>query len=134
MKIAATIAGALLGIAFVVFGLNHFLNFIPMPKDAPPPTAEAMSFMGAMMPTGYMGFVKSLEIAGGLLVALPLTRNLGLLILGPIIVNIMAFHIFINKGDTLVHPVNIAISVLALFLLWSERKAWAVLVSPTRPR
>lgn len=128
MKHTATIAGALLGLAFILFGLNHFLNFIPMPKDAPPPNAEVLSFMGALMPTGYLGFVKVLEVAGGLFVALPRTRNIGLLILGPIIVNILAFHIFLNKGATLVDPVLITVSVLAVFLLWSERKAWAVLL------
>ena len=33
MKLAPTIAGGLLGLAFVVFGSNFFLNFIPMPAD-----------------------------------------------------------------------------------------------------
>jgi hypothetical protein len=128
MKHAPTIAGALLGLAFVVFGLNHFLNFIPMPRDAPPPPPEALSFMGALMPTGYMNFIKVFEITGGLLVALPLTRNLGLLFLGPVIVNIVAFHVFLMKDATLGGPAVIGIVVLALFLLWSERRAWAALV------
>lgn len=125
MKYAATIAGALLGLAFVAFGLLFF--FGPKPPPLPEGSWAAM-MMGAFGPSGYMAFVKVLEIAGGALTALPRTRNLGLLILGPIIVNILAFHIFINKGATLVDPVNIGISVLAVFLLWSERKAWAGLV------
>ena len=127
MKYAPTIAGALLGLAFVLFGANHFLNFIPMPKDGPKPTAEALGFIGALAPTGYLGWVKSMELIGGLLVALPRTRNLGLLVLGPIILNILAYHTFLMKGATLVDPVIIAVSVLALFLLWSERRAWLVL-------
>ena len=73
--------------------------------------------------------MKVLEILGGVLVAVPKTRNLGLLILGPIIVNILCFHIFLMKGATLVDPANIAIVVLALFLLWTERKAFAGLVN-----
>ena len=127
MKHALTIAGALLGLAFVVFGANHFLNFIPMPKDGPKPTAEALGFMGALAPTGYLTWVKALELIGGLLVAIPKTRNAGLLVLGPIILNILAYHTFLMKGATLVDPVNIAVSLLALFLLWSERRAWTVL-------
>jgi len=128
MKHAPTIAGALLGLAFIVFGSNFFLNFLPMPEDPSPPEAPHKLFMGALFPTGYLAWVKVMEILGGVLVAIPLTRNLGLLVLGPIILNILAFHTFLMKGATLVDPVNIAVSVLALFLLWSERKAWAGLL------
>jgi hypothetical protein len=128
MKHAPTIAGGLLGLLFVVFGSNFFLKFIPMPAGPPEGSPPAL-FMAALYPTGYLAFVKVLEIAGGLLVAIPKTRNLGLLVLGPIIVNILCFHIFLTKGATLVDPVNILISVLALFLLWSGRKAFAGLVN-----
>lgn len=127
MKHASSFAGLLLGLLFVVFGLNFFLKFIPMPPGPPAGSPPAL-FMGALFPTGYLTFVKVLEILGGLLVAVPKTRNVGLLILGPIIVNILCFHIFLTKGTTLVDPVNIAISVLALFLLWSERRAFAGLI------
>ncbi len=125
MKHIPTIAGALLGLAFVVFGSNFFLNFIPMPNDPSPADAPHKLFMGALLPSGYLAFVKVLEILGGVLVAVPKTRNLGLLILGPIIVNILCFHIFLMRGATLVDPANIAIVGLALFLLWTERKAFA---------
>lgn len=125
MKHLPTIAGALLGLAFVVFGSNFFLNFIPIPNDPSPADAPHKLFMGALFPTGYLAFVKVLEMLGGALVAVPRTRNLGLLILGPIIVNILCFHLFLMKGATLIDPVNIAITALALFLLWTERKAFA---------
>jgi putative oxidoreductase len=128
MKHLPTIAGALLGLAFIVFGSNFFLNFLPMPEDPSPADAPHKLFMGALFPTGYLAWIKTMEVIGGVLVAIPLTRNLGLLVLGPIILNILAFHTFLMKGATLVDPVNIAISVLAVFLLWSERKAWAGLI------
>lgn len=128
MKKASIIAGALIGLMFVVFGLNFFLKFIPIPPGPPEGSPPAL-FMGALFPTGYLAFVKVLEILGGVLVAVPKTRNIGLLVLGPIIVNILCFHIFLTKGATLVDPVNIAISVLALFLLWSERRAFAGLIT-----
>ena len=123
MKLAFHIAGGLLGLMFIVFGLNFFLKFIPMPAGPPEGSPPAL-LMGALIPTGYMAFVKVLEILGGVLVAVPKTRNFGLLVLGPIIVNILCFHIFITKGATLVDPVNILISALALFLLWSGRSAF----------
>ena len=128
MKHAPTIAGLLLGLLFIVFGLNFFLKFIPMGGGPPAGTPAAM-LMAALIPTGYFAFIKVIEISGGLMVMLPKTRNLGLLFLGPVIVNILCFHIFINKGATLVDPVNFGVTVLALFLLWSERRAFARLVT-----
>ena len=68
-----------------------------------------------------------LEILGGLLVAIPRTRNFGLLILGPIIVNILAFHIFITKGEGLFAVPIILIVVLATYLMWVARKQFAAL-------
>lgn len=130
MKHLPNIAGALLGLAFVVFGANFFLNFLPMPDDPSPAAAPHQLFMAAMVPTGYLAFVKVLEIAGGALVAFPRTRNAGLLVLGPIVMNILCFHVFLMKGATLADPVNIAITAPALFLLWSERRAFAALVPP----
>ena len=129
MKLASNIAGGLLGLLFIVFGLNFFLNFIPMPADPSPADAPHKLFMAALFPTGYLAFVKVMEIIGGILVAVPKTRNIGLLVLGPIVINILCFHIFLTKGATLIDPVNILIALLAVFLLWSGRKAFAGLLN-----
>ena len=128
MKHASTLASVLLGLAFITFGANFFLNFIPMPADPSPADAPHKLFMAAMFPTGYLAFVKVLEILGGLLVALPKTRNIGLLVLGPIIVNIVAFHVFLTKGAGLTAPPILIIGILSAFLLFTERKAWLGLV------
>lgn len=127
MKHAPTIAAGLLGLIFVVFGLNFFLKFIPIPP-APEGSPPAM-FLGAMYITGYLAFIKVLEILGGLLVAIPKTRNIGLLVLGPIIVNILAFHVFLTGGAGLADPVIILITALPLFLLWTARKSFAGLLN-----
>lgn len=128
MKHASTLASVLLGLAFITFGANFFLNFIPMPADPSPADAPHKLFMAAMFPTGYLAFVKVLEILGGLLVALPKTRNIGLLVLGPIIVNILAFHVFLTQGAGFTDPPILVISILSAFLLFIERKAWLGLV------
>lgn len=128
MKNIANIAAALLGLAFVTFGANFFLNFIPMPADPSPADAPHKLFMAALFPTGYLAFVKVLEILGGVLVALPKTRNLGLLVLGPIVVNILAFHTFLTKGVGLFEVPVLAITVLSAFVLFTERKAFAGLL------
>ena len=69
-----------------------------------------------------------MEIIGGVLIVIPRTRNLGLLVIGPIVINIFAFHVFILKGAMLLDPVLAVIVVLTLFLLWAERRAFAGLV------
>jgi uncharacterized membrane protein YphA (DoxX/SURF4 family) len=124
MKHITTLASVLLGLAFITFGANFFLNFIPMPVDPSPADAPHKLFMAAMFPSGYLAFVKVLEILGGLLVALPKTRNIGLLVLGPIIVNILAFHVFLTKGAGLTDPPILVICGLSVFVLFTKRKAW----------
>jgi putative oxidoreductase len=125
MKLIATIASSLLGAAFVFFGAMYFTGKMPPPPPAGTPPGD---FFAAVGPTGYMSFVKVLEILGGLLLLLPKTRNLGLLVLGPIIVNILCFHVFLAKCAYIVDPALITICVLSAFLLFTERKAWLGLV------
>jgi hypothetical protein len=126
MKIASNIAGGILGFIFIAFSLLVLLKLAPMPPM--PEGTPAALFMGAFVPTGYLVFVKIFELIGGCLVAVPRTRNFGLLVLGPIILNILAFHILIMKGEGLFGP-PILVAILALFLLWSGRKAFAGLIN-----
>ena len=128
MKHIPAIAGALLGLAFLTFGLNHFLKFIPM-GGGPPEGSAPYLFFGAIGPTGFLTFVKVLEIAGGILVAVPKTRNLGLLVLGPIVINILAFNILIAGGGAVFQPPVIAVSVLSAYLLWAGREKFAGLLN-----
>lgn len=125
MKLASNIAGVLLGLIFNVVAWNFFLHFFEMP--APPADSPPAMFLGAMNPTGYFAFVKVLEIIGGILVAIPRTRPLGLLTLGPIVVNILCFHIFLTKGAGLV-GLPILVASLSLFLLWANRAAFSHLL------
>lgn len=127
MKHAPTVAGILLGLLFIMSSVVVLFHLVKMPP--PPEGTPAALFMGAFGPTGYMTFVKVLELLGGILVMIPRTRNFGLLILGPIIVNILAFHIFILKGAMLMDPMLIGIVLLALYLLWSGRKNFAALLN-----
>jgi putative oxidoreductase len=131
MKYLPTIAGALLGLLFIASGVVVLFNLVTMP--APPAGTPMASFMDAFGPTGYMKFVKVCEILGGILVAIPLTRNWGLLILGPILVNILAFHVFVGGGDGLKDPVLIVLSLLAAYLLWNGRAGFLGLLGRARP-
>ncbi len=127
MKHLPLAAGILLGLLFIMSSSVVLFGLAPTP-DIPEGTPVA-AFIAAFGPTGYMTFVKVLELLGGLLVLLPRTRNLGLLILGPIIVNILAFHHFV-AGDGIFQPMLIIISLLAVFLLWAGRQSWLALLCP----
>ena len=93
MKLASTIARLLLGVIFVVFGLNMWFHFIPIPPF--PEDSQAGAFMGAIYMTGFLTVVKVLEVTGGLLLLTGRYTNLALALLGPVIVNIALFHIFL---------------------------------------
>jgi len=124
MKHIPNIVGALLGLLFIFFSVMVLSGNAPapeIPKDTP-----AYHFMAAFGPTGYMTFIKVLELIGGILTAIPKTRNFGLLILGPIVVNIIAFHQFVS-GDLLKQPMVIGIGVVSAYLLWAGRRNFAAL-------
>lgn len=130
MKHAPLIASILLGGLFIMSASVVLFGFAPTPEI--PENTPVWHFMQACGPTGFMTFVKVLELLGGILVIISRSRNLGLLILGPIIVNILAFHQLI-AGDGIFQPMLIGISLLAVYLLWVERKAWKGLFAPTPP-
>ena len=123
MKYAILIARVLLGIVVVVFGSNAFLHFIP----TPPLQGQAGAFIGALIASGYIYAVAMLQIVGGLLLLIGRFVPLGLALLGPIIVNIMLYHICLDPSGL---PVAIFVSLLALFLLWVYRDRFAVLLKP----
>lgn len=126
MKHIPLVAGILLGFMFAASGIIGLFNLVPIP--AIPEGTPPAHFMAAFGPTGYMTFIKVLEVLGGILVAIPRTRNLGLLVLGPIIVNILAYHIFVTAGEGLINPGLILICLIAVYLLWSGRKQWKALI------
>ena len=128
MKHLPNILGALLGLAFVAFSLMFLLDMVPE-QPAPPEGSPVALFMGAFAPSGYLHFVKACELLGGILVAIPLTRNFGLLVLGPVILNILAFHGFITAGEGLISPILIIICLIAAYLLWDGRRRFACLLN-----
>src|SRR4051812_33359096 len=88
------LARLLMGLGFTVFGLNGFLHFIPQPKTAMPHAAA--DFAGAMMKTGYMmQFVSGTQLVVGVLLLLGIFVPLALVVIMPVLLNIMAFHIFL---------------------------------------
>jgi putative oxidoreductase len=127
MKIAAIIARTLLGAVFVVFGSNLFLHFIPMP---PPPEGPARDFMAALFVSHYLYLIGALQVAGALLLLTGRWAPLGLTLLGPVIVNIVAFHALMAPAGL---GMAVVVSALALFLVWHYRENFAGLLRSPQP-
>ena len=121
MKVATIIARILLGLVFVVFGSNAFLHFIPMP----PMSGPSGEFIGSMYVTGYLKVIAAFQVVGGALLLIGRYVPLGLTLLGPVIVNIVFFHIFMDQSGLVMAGF---VSALSLFLLWRYRSSFVGLV------
>ena len=95
MKIVTLIARLLLGLIFVVLGLNGFFNFLNM---GPMPSGLAGQFIGALALSHYYWVVAALQVAGGALLLVNRFVPLALVLLGPVIVNIVLYHVFLNPS------------------------------------
>ena len=116
MKHLFTAARILLGLIFLVFSLNYWLKFIPIPPSAE--GSSAAMFMGALFGSGFLTLVKVLELLSAVLLLSGRYINLALTILGPIVVNILLFHVMIKHSD---HALSVVISVLALVVLIGQK-------------
>jgi len=126
MKLAIVIARVLLGLIFVVFGLNGFLHFIPQPEM---PQA-AIAFFGGLAAAGYMlPLLFATQVVGGVLLLVGMVP-LGLLLVAPVIVNIVGFHLFVSPNGL---GVALVVAALEVFLAWAYRDAFRPLLSLNAP-
>ena len=125
MKTATIIARILLGLMFVIFGSNFFLNFIPMP---PPPPGLAGDYFKVFAASGYMYVVGAMQLLSGFLLLIGRFVPLALTILAAMIFNIWTFHILMNPQG--LFPMAILVMVLELFLVWSYRDRFAGILRP----
>jgi putative oxidoreductase len=121
MKIAALIARILLGLVFLVFGLNGFLHFIPM-KGLPPGLAG--QFLTALIQSHYVYFVSALQLIGGALLLVNRYVPLGLTLLGPVIVNIILYHATMDHAGL---SLAIVVAILWCVVAFRERQYFASL-------
>lgn len=118
MKIAVLIARVLLGLVFLVFGLNFFLQFLPM--KPPPMSKEATAFQMGLFGSGYFfPYLKVIETMSGLFLLVNRYTAFFLLVLLPISVNICLFHVILAPAGA---PVGITVLVLNIFLCIAHLK------------
>jgi hypothetical protein len=114
------IARILMGGMFFVFGLNGFLNFIPRPKTPMPEVA--LTFLGALAKTGYMlPLISGTQVIVGTLLLSNRFVPLALALIAPVIVNIVAFHAFIEPSGAIM---AVLVLMLEVYLAWAYRKAY----------
>ena len=111
-------ARTLLGLAFVVFGLNYFLHFLPQP--APP--ADALAFAGALVTGKIFAIIKPIEIAAGLALLGNRFVPLALTLLAPIEIGILAFHAVFEPSGL---PLIAILIAFTIYLAWTYRSAFA---------
>ncbi len=112
MKIAQQIPAYLLGLIYVVFGLNFFFNFIPAPKD--PPSADMANFAGVLMSSGFLKVVKFMEVTFGIMMFVKPTRALGQVLIAPITVGIFLVELLIMK-DAKMGLAMLALNAAAIY-------------------
>jgi putative oxidoreductase len=118
MKIASLIARYLLGLIFLVFGLNGFFHFLHMPG----PTGVAAQFFGAIFVSHFYVVLFLLQIVPALLLLANRYVPLALTILGPTIFNIVCIHIFMAPAGL---PLAIVVTVLWFLVAYSVRSAFS---------
>jgi putative oxidoreductase len=128
VKIVAMVARYLLGLVFLVFGLNKFFNFIP---SGPLPAGVAGEFVNALITTKYIMFVGLFEAVGGLLLLINRYVPLALCLLAPVIVNILL------TGVLLVHQAlgsGIVVAILWILVFMRVKGAFAGIFEPLPQR
>ncbi|MHC4972533.1 MAG: DoxX family membrane protein [Planctomycetota bacterium] len=114
MKIAIIVARILLGLPFLVFGLNGFLEFLEDPELS----VRGQAFVDAMHQTGYMlSLLHITEVVCGALLIAGIFVPLALTVLAPVLINILLFHI---KLDTNGIEIAIGLCVLEAFLVFAH--------------
>jgi putative oxidoreductase len=106
MKIAVLIARILLGLMFVIFGL----------------TGTAGQFVGAIASTHYFHVVALVQLVGGLLLLSGQFIPLALTLLGPVIFNILLFHVTMQPSGL---PPGLLAFLLWLIVFFGVRHAFA---------
>jgi len=116
MKILVLISRLLLGLVFFVFGLNGFLQFIPVKEM---PTGLALQFITALMQSHYVLVVSATQLIGGVLLLVNRYIPLSLALLGPVIVNILCYHIFLWSQGL---PIAAVVAILWFILFFYYRQ------------
>lgn len=110
----------LLGLILLVFGANKFLQFMP----SPPMEGPSADFFGALFATGYMlPLIAITEIIAGLLLLTNKWIGLALVLVAPISVNIVLFHLVLDPANIAAAALVAILNVILIIANWKKFKA-----------
>ena len=119
------VARVLMGLVFLVTGLNGFLRFLPEPATMP---EGAAAFAGALMKAGYMfPLISGTQVVVGVLLLANRFVPLALVLIAPVIVNIIGFHVFLAPDG--IGP-GILVLILEIYLVWAYRSSYGPMFAP----
>lgn len=119
------VARVLMGLVFLVTGLNGFLQFLPQPATIP---EGAAAFAGALMKTGYMfPLIMGTQLVVGVLLLANRFVPLALVLIAPVIVNIIGFHVFLAPAG--IGP-GALVLILEIYLVWEYRSSYGPMLAP----
>ena len=121
MKVASLIARLLLGVMFLIFGINGFLNFIPQPQYPP----MAMQFFGTLFMSHYAVVIFGLQAILGAMLLADFYTPLSLILLAPIIVNIVCFHALMAPSGL---PIALLVVIVWFIVALYHRRAYSGLL------
>ena len=126
-QIVITIVKYIFALHFIIFGANKFLLFASFP---PPVDETAQLFMGGMFGTYLAKLVGIIEILGGILLILPKTTFIGFLMLLPISVNIIAYHLAHDFPGNGIWIVTLVLQIVLAYA-FKDRLMQLLIVKPS---
>ena len=121
---AVTTARVLLGLLFLVFGLNGFLHVFAQPQME----GKAGELIQGLVSGQYVfPLLFAIYTFAGAALLTDRFVPLALTLLAPIVVNIVAIHLFLAPSGL---PVAVIVLGLEVFLAWSHREAFRPLLQP----
>jgi hypothetical protein len=118
MRTASAIARYLAGVIFLVFGLNGFLHFLPLPL----PDGVAGQFMGVLFVSHYLTVIFGVQLIAAVLLLTNRFVPLALAVLAPVIVNIICYHALMAPSGL---PIALFVAILWVLIFVDVRPAFA---------
>jgi len=110
MQKVTLVARYLLALMMLVFGLNKFIGFMPMPELS----GFAAEFMGVVGGSYLLKTIALVEIAGGILLALNKAVGLATVLLAPVAFNAFMFHLTLDPGGIAAAAIFVVLLVLVI--------------------
>ena len=107
------------GLAYIVFGLNAFLPFMPVPETLP---QEVLDFLDALARSGFMmPLIGTTQLVAGIFLIVNRFVPLALALLAPFLVNSIAFHVVLEPTGL---PMALIFVAIEIYLAWVYRDAF----------